>query len=42
MTLGEVFNSNEPAVRKGFRTAVITQAFQQCSGINAVSLIKRR
>lgn len=38
MTLGEVFNSNEPAVQKGLRTAVLTQAFQQCSGINAVSL----
>lgn len=37
MTLGQVFSSTEPAVQKGLKTAILTQAFQQCSGINAVS-----
>lgn len=36
LSLSEVWQSRDPAVRHGLRTIVLAQFFQQLSGINAV------
>jgi hypothetical protein len=37
LTLRQAFESKEETVKKGFRVVVLTQFFQQLSGINAGS-----
>lgn len=37
MTLGEVWKSKDPLVKHGLKVAVLSQFFQQMTGINSVS-----